>query len=418
MAVLVPHPFLCSSSCPCALLADRLPLHPFNHPGLAQRSNARGPVDDPMTMSVYKPFAQHPFIERLHAAESLFQEGQCLYGEQQYSEAAKSWGQAALLQHGASHAFLSNMMFDGRPDVAKDEKRAFDLAAAGAAMGCAHSKGAFGRCLVYGTGAAKDVGRGLALARESADAGSGFGQFVLGTCYDTGCGVAEDSAEALRWHRLAAAQGHAAAQCNLGGMFGNGDGVAQDYTEAVRWYRLAAEQGDALAQFCLGVVFQKGHGVTLDYAEAVRWYRIAAAQGYADAQYNLGARFRVGHGVPQDDAESVRWYRLAAEQGDVDAQLYLGIIFEKGQGVPQDDTEALRWYQLAAAQGHPCATTALTRLGTIIHCMDSDCPKTSVLMHKDIQDLFNTRFAAGCSMIQSPNDVGRAHSSVKSLTSV
>ena len=60
-------------------------------------------------------------------------------------------------------------------------------------MGCAHSKGALGRCLVYGAGVAKDVGRGLALARESAAAGSSFGQFVLGKCYSFGCGIAQES---------------------------------------------------------------------------------------------------------------------------------------------------------------------------------------------------------------------------------
>jgi hypothetical protein len=53
----------------------------------------------------------------------------------------------------------------------KDRKRAFELAAAGAALGCAHSKGALGRCFVAGTGIAKDAGRGLALGRESAAAG-------------------------------------------------------------------------------------------------------------------------------------------------------------------------------------------------------------------------------------------------------
>ena len=79
-------------------------------------------------------------------AEGLFEEGQRLYGEQRYSDAAQRWGQAALLQHAPSHAFLSDMLSDGRPGVGKDGKRAFELAAAGAALGCAHSKGALGVC--------------------------------------------------------------------------------------------------------------------------------------------------------------------------------------------------------------------------------------------------------------------------------
>jgi len=194
---------------------------------------------------------RHFLGSKLNEAEGVFEEGQRLYGEQRFSEAAERWGRAALLQHGPSHAHLSDMLVDGRAGVAKDVKRAFALAAAGAALGCAHSKGALGRCLVYGAGVAKDVGRGLALARESAAAGSSFGQFVVGVCYDAGCGVAQDDAEAVRWYRLAAAQGHAGAQYNLGVMFEYGPGVAKDTAEAIRLYRLAAAQGHAYAAAAL-----------------------------------------------------------------------------------------------------------------------------------------------------------------------
>jgi TPR repeat protein len=142
-------------------------------------------------------------------AEGLFEEGHRLYGEERYSDAAQRWGQAALLQHGPSHAFLSDMLNYGRPGVGKDDKRAFELAAAGAALGCAHSKGALGRCYVLGRGVAKDAAKGLALGRESAAAGSCFGQFVVGRCYAFGEGVAQDHAEAVRLYRLAAAQGNA-----------------------------------------------------------------------------------------------------------------------------------------------------------------------------------------------------------------
>ncbi len=48
------------------------------------------------------------FLVSKGLAEGLFEEGQRLYEQQRYGGAARSWGQAALLQHGASHAFLSN----------------------------------------------------------------------------------------------------------------------------------------------------------------------------------------------------------------------------------------------------------------------------------------------------------------------
>jgi hypothetical protein len=263
---------------------------------------------------------RHFLGSKLNEAEGLFEEGQRLYGEQRFSEAAERWGRAALLQHGPSHAHLSNVLIDGRAGVAKDVKRAFELAAAGAALGCANSKGALGRCYVGGFGVASDEARGLALGMESEAAGSCFGQFVVGVCYDFGCGgVAQDDSEAVRLYSLAAAQGHAMAQSNLGRMFQKGRGVAQDYAEAVRLYSLAATQGLAVAQSNLGCMFEKGRGVAQDYAEAVRLWRLAAAQGLADAQFNLGYMFKHGQGVAQDRAEAIRWYRLAAAQGDADA---------------------------------------------------------------------------------------------------
>jgi hypothetical protein len=221
-------------------------------------------------------------------AEGVFEEGQRLYGEQRFSEAGERWGRAALLQHGPSHAHVSDMLFDGRAGVAKDVKRAFAFASYGAALGCVHSKGMLGWSYVLGYGVAADAARGLALGRESEAAGSCFGQYVVGACYHSGIGgVAQDDAEAVRLFGLAAAQGHLKAQCRLGVMFEFGRGVAQDAAEAIRWYRLAAAQGHTGAQFRLGYIFEHGQGVAQDKAEAIRWYRLAAEQGYVVAQQRL-----------------------------------------------------------------------------------------------------------------------------------
>jgi TPR repeat protein len=312
------------------------------------------------------------FLVSKNLADGLFQEGQRLWqcpSQHRFSDAAKSWGQAALLRHAASHAFLSSMLFCGRHDVAKDEKRAFELAAAGAAMGCAHSKGMLGDCLVEGAGVAKDVGKGLALARESAAAGSCFGQFVVGKCYNRGWGVVRDYAEAARLYRLSAEQGYACAQWDLGCMvqFGKAPGVARDCAEAVRLYRLAAAQGDVNAQVNLAIMFQEGSQVTQDYEEAARLYRLAAAQGDEHAQMSLGYFFREGTGVAQDYAEAVRLYRLAAARGTRGtggyAELSLGEMFHHGEGVAKDRAEAIRWYRLAAANFCPEAAAALKDIG-------------------------------------------------------
>jgi TPR repeat protein len=212
-------------------------------------------------------------------AGRLFEEGQQMYGEQRYNDAAQKWGQAALLQHAPSHAFLSDMLVDGRPGVADDGERAFELACYGAALGCAHSKGALSRCYIYGRGVDEDDAKGLALARESAAAGSAFGQFVVGICHLTGRGVEKDHAKAVQCFCLAAAQGLAYAQVHLGTMYCSGRGVAQDEAEAVRLYYLAAAQGHYLAYVNLGRMFQNGKGVAQDVEEAKRWYHLAAAQG-------------------------------------------------------------------------------------------------------------------------------------------
>ncbi len=247
-------------------------------------------------------------------AESLFQESLRLYGEQRFSDTAKCWGQAALLNHAASHAFLSSMLLEGRKDVPMDDKRAFQLASAGAALGCAHSKGMLGRCYVLGRGVAANVERGLALGRDSLAGGSCFGQNLLGMCHEEGWGVAQDFVEAARLYRLAAAQGHALAQNDLAALYEKGSGVEKDDTEAARLYRLAAAQGHAVAQFNLGTMFESGEGVGRDDAEALRLYHLAAAQGHAVAQNNLGFMYEKGRGVAQDRTVAIQWYRLAAAQ--------------------------------------------------------------------------------------------------------
>jgi len=235
---------------------------------------------DAVTRKVQDMF---PEINLPDLLESFFEEGQRLYVSQRYSDAANSWGRAVDLKQAHAHVLLADMLFWGKPDVPADHKRAFELASAGAGMGCVHSKGVLGCCYVYGRGVAEDRAKGLELGRESAAAGCCMGQFVVGKCYDAGWDVAQDDAEAVRFYRLAAEQGHAVAQCNLGCMFDKGRGVAQDDAEAVRFWRLAATQGYSRAQCNLGLMFSNGQGVAQDRAVAVTLFRLAAAQGDAGA---------------------------------------------------------------------------------------------------------------------------------------
>jgi TPR repeat protein len=220
--------------------------------------------------------------------ECLFQEGHKLYGQEHYVEAAKRWGQAALLEHMASHAYLSIMLVGGKPGLPRNHERAFELATHGARMGCAHSKGALGIFYQNGFGGvAEDCSTAFALGSESAEAGSCFGQYVVGAAFHWGLGVERDKTEAARWYRLAAAQGHSGAQYGLGDILEYGVQNAQEMTEAVEWYGLAAKQGDADAQFKMGYMLHYGQGVQENMTEAERWYRLAALQGHSIAKKKL-----------------------------------------------------------------------------------------------------------------------------------
>jgi hypothetical protein len=204
--------------------------------------------------------------------EGLFQEGQRFYKRQLFKNAARSWGQAALLQHAHSHALLSTMIIDdilGTPAFkekrqleefsdlrasvglmpSQRQKRAFLLAEAGAALGCAHSKGVLARCYVEGYGTRERTLLGHELALESASAGSCMGQFVLGQWFAwISPGDERDRSVALVWYRLAAEQGHASAQLTLGNWLWTGSPeILSDKTEAVAWWKRASDQGLCLA---------------------------------------------------------------------------------------------------------------------------------------------------------------------------
>jgi hypothetical protein len=190
--------------------------------------------------------------------DCLFAEGQRLYGQRRFMEAANSWGQAALLKHGPSHAFLSDMLIDNPMEIRKwsgyvplqghlgarynhssTNKLAFRLASAGALLGCAHSKGALARCYMSGIGVFDSWNAAGPLAKESADTGSCIGQFVMGLQ----ALIEHSDVEAAVWFYQAAEQGHATSQFNLGLMFLEGKGVPQDTTEATRWLEKASAQG-------------------------------------------------------------------------------------------------------------------------------------------------------------------------------
>ena len=187
-----------------------------------------------------------------------------------------------------SRALKAWLLIFGREGVAKDHKRAFELAEEGARLGCHHCQGVVAYCHGYGYGCEGDEVLSLHLARKSSGRGSRYGQHALGNLHHWDYEVvACDYAQAAAFYRLAAAQGLDRAQYELGDMYYCGHfGVAPDYAEALRLFQLAAAQGLYVALFFVAECHELGRGVAADVAEAIRWYRRAQAAG-SDSAYEV-----------------------------------------------------------------------------------------------------------------------------------
>jgi TPR repeat protein len=224
--------------------------------------------------------SQSQFILGKNAAKTLFEEGCRLYREKHFAEAANRWSQAALLQHGPSHAFLSNMLFEGRKGVPSDETRAFVFASAGAALNCSDSKGGLALCLLYQPGIIQNLRRNddqcLALANESAATGSPFGLYVLAKLNAYGLGVTQNDATAMILFEKAAEAGHAASMCEVAYRLRTGQ--HSDFKTIASLLLRAADQGHALAQCNLGLMFKHGEWFGVDKKRARECFQLAVEQ--------------------------------------------------------------------------------------------------------------------------------------------
>jgi len=211
-------------------------------------------------------------------AEELCSSGQC-------AAAVVRLQRAIYLGDLPSCALKAWLHIRGREGVARDQKKAFELAEEGARLGCHHCQGVLANCYFGGCGCEIDHARSLELARESSGRGSRYGQITLGWLHHLACeGLAEDEAQAL--FRLAAAQGLDGAHHTLG-MYLHCQGDDHDRAEALRFYQLAAAQGHPDALLVVAQCHEYGQGVAADVAEAIRWYRRAQAAGSAEAARNL-----------------------------------------------------------------------------------------------------------------------------------
>jgi hypothetical protein len=185
--------------------------------------------------------------EAAQVAEELCASGQ-------FADAVAPLQLAVNLGHLPSRALKAWLLFDGREGVAKDHKKAYELAEQGARLGCHHCQGVLSFCYWGGFGCKADDARSFELAGESSAKGSSYGQLTLGFlhfCVVDGHQLEE--CQALELFRLAAVQGLDMAQFQLAEMYFYGLGIAEDINEAKCWYQLAATQGNPEASYMVAL---------------------------------------------------------------------------------------------------------------------------------------------------------------------
>jgi TPR repeat protein len=251
-----------------------------------------------------------------------------LYKEQKFIDACALWKEAVKLENRDAHAFLSDLLIDGRNNVPKDHKMAFELALAGTSLDSKHCKGVLARCLIFGIGVEKNIQKGLELGKESEAAESLFGRFIIGKCNHEGLVMEKNVNEAKRLYTLAAEQGHSTALTNLGNMFENGEGSEVNYDEAERYYRLGVAHGLADAQTCLGVLLEKRFPQMS--VEVRELYQLAAAQGNPLAQVNLGIMYELGKGGERSIVNAEKLYREAIKQNYLEGEYRLAEMIYSG----------------------------------------------------------------------------------------
>ena len=267
-------------------------------------------------------------------AEISFEQGEKLYKEEEYEEAAKWYRKAAEDGHVAAQ-YMLGLCYEGIDQFRHEAKY---------------------------------------WMRKAAEQGYAAAQNQLGDWYSSGLGgLTQNDAEAVKWYKLAASQDDSQAQYNLAESYYKARGVALDYAKAAEWYQKSAEQGNRIAQYALACCCYEGKGLSQDYSNAVRWYQKFVEQRkgfllgkirgyYKTAYYHLGLCYYHGNGVSKDQEKAVEFFKKSADLGFIEALYFLGLCFEKGNGVDRDLEEAMEWYQKAADKGYQKAQEALQRL--------------------------------------------------------
>ena len=137
--------------------------------------------------------------------------------------------------------------------------------------------------LLNGRNVAKDERRSFELNSEAAAGGYRDAVLAMGWYYLNGVGVDRDLDEARKWYRKSARQRQPGAMFSLGAIACE----ERNFGEAMTWFTSAAEEGHARAIYWMAKLFWRGHGVARDRPRAQALLEQAAAQRVPEARRAL-----------------------------------------------------------------------------------------------------------------------------------
>ena len=237
---------------------------------------------------------------RSHHLAKIEQQGEALYKDARYAEAAPLLDQACTGGSVDACSFLGSMY----------EK---------------------------GNGVTKDYSKAATLFSKSCDAGNADGCNGLGLMYGSGRGVAKDDYKAFDLYNKACDAGNPGACSNLGSIY-----------------------QDALAvnsATCGNVI----NGCR-NYAMAVSLYSKACDAGFAEGCSNLGRMYLNGWGVTEDSSQALMLYSRACNSGDAYGCSGVGLVYQEGYGVQKDKAKAREFYSKGCGMGNQLGCSRLKKM--------------------------------------------------------
>ncbi len=248
--------------------------------------------------------------------------------------------------------------------AAFDEGRyveALKLAQAAAAKNEPQAYTLIGQIYEQGLGAAKDDVKAAEAYAQGAALGDYNAQFQIGMMLLQGRGIKKNPDKAVSFLELAAQKNHVLANYNLALVYVEGVTRPQDFVKAAQYLEKAAVQEHPQAQFDLGSLYTAGRGVDQDYAKGAYWTGLAAKAGLVDAQLEYGVTLINGRSVkknglevpivPKNEVIGLKYLEGAAEKGNPVAQNRVSRAYRFGVGADYDPVASAKWHLLARNAG-------------------------------------------------------------------